>query len=237
MVGVVAGLLAAIPVSSSSAFPLLGGSRLTENRSGTTTSSSFNNADPLTAKGSTAYTYDLDGQETAAGSRSCVWNVANQTLSSTLSGTTIAYSFDGDNARASSVVGATTTKYLWDKSFGLPQLALERDGSNSLLRRWITGLDTVSIATPSASYYLHHDYVGSVVNVTNATGTTQSTPLTGLREAGSRNGRRVGVEVLNATAAVPTGLLGAEPPRPHSQDASGVEPSLRETQLGRANAP
>ena len=178
------------------------GNRLTENRSGTTTTSAFNNADQLTAKGSTAYTYDLDGQETVAGSRSFVWNVAGQATSSTLSGSTVTYAFDGDNARVSSVVGATTTKYLWDKSYGLPQLALERDGSNSLLRRWVTGLDTVSMATPAASFYLHHDYVGSVVNVTNNTGVTQWTrqyePF-GVKRSETNNSGSAPVEPLQYT--------------------------------------
>ena len=87
MVGVVAGLLAGVAVPSASAFQQFGGNRLTENRTNTT-SSSFNNADPLTAKGSTAYTYDLNGQQTAAGTRTYVWNVAGQATSSTQTGST-----------------------------------------------------------------------------------------------------------------------------------------------------
>ena len=121
----------------------------------------------------TAYSYDQNGNETAKGTRTFVWNVANQLTSTTQSGTTTTYTYDADNKRLSSVSGAATTNYLWDTTYGLPQLALERDGSNNLLRRYLTGRDTLSMTTPTSTSWLQYDNVGSVVNTTNASGVTQ----------------------------------------------------------------
>ncbi len=38
-----------------------------------------------------------------------------------------------------------TTKFLVDRAFGLPQLALERDGNGKLLRRYTYGLALLSL--------------------------------------------------------------------------------------------
>jgi len=52
----------------------------------------------------------------------------------------------------------------------LPQLLLERDGANTLLRRYLVGLDTISMTTGAAAYYYHYDGLGSVGNLTTSTG-------------------------------------------------------------------
>lgn len=72
--------------------------------------------------------------------------------------------------------GTATTKYLWDANAALPQLALERDGTDNLLRRYLFGHDTISMTTGGvggADYYYHADGLGSIVNVTNAVGLNQ----------------------------------------------------------------
>jgi RHS repeat-associated protein len=56
-------------------------------------------------------------------------------------------------------------------------LALERDGANALLRRYVYGNDLISETTPAGAFYLHYDNNGSATNATNATGTTQWTRL------------------------------------------------------------
>jgi RHS repeat-associated protein len=72
-------------------------------------------------------------------------------------------------------VGSAVTKYLWDSDNPLPQLALERDGAGSLIRRYIHGNNLISFATPTAAFYYHYDGIGSVVNITNASGVKQWT--------------------------------------------------------------
>ena len=66
------------------------GNRLTEKRSNNpTTTYIYDYADELVVRGATVFTYDRNGQETAAGTRTFTWNVANQVASSTQAGSTI----------------------------------------------------------------------------------------------------------------------------------------------------
>jgi RHS repeat-associated protein len=52
-------------------------------------------------------------------------------------------------------------------------LALERDGSNALLRRYVYGADLLSMNTGGGDYYFHHDALGSTANLTSSVGATQ----------------------------------------------------------------
>jgi RHS repeat-associated protein len=153
------------------------GNRKTETRgvNGTTTNYTYNQDDQLLGAGSTSYAYDHNGNQTQAGSRSFTYDAANR-LATTISGsTTYTYTYDGDDNRLTDTVGSTVTKYLWDTNNPLPQLALERDSANNPLRSYTIGNDTIGYTTPAGSFYYHYDGLGSVVNVTNATGVKQWT--------------------------------------------------------------
>jgi RHS repeat-associated protein len=115
--------------------------------------------------------------QTGAGGRTFAYDVANRLSSTTTGSTTDAYAYDGDSNRLTDSVGSNTTKYLWDSNWPLPQLVLERDGSNSLLRRYTygAGIGPLSMATVAGSFYYHYDPLGSVANLTNASGATQWT--------------------------------------------------------------
>jgi RHS repeat-associated protein len=146
------------------------GNRLSETRPDGTTNYSYNADDELTAAGGTSYTYDADGNETAAGSRSFGYDLANRLVSTTDAGATTTYSYDGDGKRLTATTGTDTTKYLWDVDFGLPELALERDGSGALLRRYLYGNARISMTTGGDTFYYQYDRLGSVVNLTSASG-------------------------------------------------------------------
>jgi RHS repeat-associated protein len=93
--------------------------------------------------------------------------------------TTTTYGYDGLGRRVQASTGsqaAKTTNYAWDTNAGeLPQIALETDGSNNLVRRYIYGASRISMNTGSNPFYYHYDPLGSVANVTNATGATEWT--------------------------------------------------------------
>lgn len=54
-------------------------------------------------------------------------------------------------------------------------LALERDGAGAALRRYVYGEHRISMTTGANVSYYHHDKLGSVANVTSASGTGQWT--------------------------------------------------------------
>ncbi len=151
------------------------GNRLTESRPTGTTSYSYDNDDRLLTAGSTSYAFDHNGNQTQAGARTFAWDLANRLASTTLSGTTTSYTYTGDGRRASSTTGATVINALWDVNQPLPQLAIEREGSGALLRRYTYGHDRLALTTPAGSFYYHYDDLRTATNLTNASGAKQWT--------------------------------------------------------------
>lgn len=151
------------------------GNRLTETRPSATTTYSYNAADELTLAGSTSYSYDSNGNRTAAGGRTFAYDLASRTISTTSGGTTTSYSYDGGGNRIQAVVGTQTVTYGWDPNHSLPQLALERDGTNGLIRRYVYGAERLSMTVPGGTSYYHFDHLGSVANVTSAQGAAEWT--------------------------------------------------------------
>jgi RHS repeat-associated protein len=160
--------------------------RIQEVRSGNvgntgTIDSNYNDADQLTSttKGgtSTNYSYDANGNLTAAGSRSFSYDLGNRLISTTNAGTTTTYTYDGDNRRVSaSTSGGTDLRYIWDPlaESGLPEVALERNPNGDLVRRYMHGpLGPLSLTNSSATFNYHRDPLGSITDVTNASGTAQ----------------------------------------------------------------
>jgi RHS repeat-associated protein len=142
---------------------------------------SYNAADQLTSTTmsgqTTNYTYDTNGNQASAGARTFTYNLADQLVSTTNAGTTTAYAYDGDGRRVSSTVGGgADLRYVWDPlaESGIPELTLKRDSSGNLVRRYLNGpLGAVSMTNSSATFYYHHDPLGTVTDVTDASGTAQ----------------------------------------------------------------
>jgi RHS repeat-associated protein len=154
------------------------GNRLSEERPAGTTSYGYDARDRLLSAGATSYTYDQNGNELSAGSRTFAYDLANRLRTTFQGGTTTTYSYDGEGVRLQASTGSQAnrkTSFLWDTSFGLPQIAQERDGNNALLRRYVYGVHRISqTAGSSTSYYLR-DGLGSSVNLTSSAGQTQWT--------------------------------------------------------------
>jgi RHS repeat-associated protein len=178
------------------------GNRLTEARSTGTTTSTYNAADQLTQAGSTSYTYDQNGNEKSAGSKTFSYDLANRLVSTASGSTTTTYTYDGDGNRLQASTGnqaSKKTNFVWDSNGDLPQLALERDGSGALLRSYRYGARRISMVAGANTFYYQYDSLGSVANVTSATGITQWT------EAYEPFGS-IRTETKNVTSA-PTNLM------------------------------
>jgi RHS repeat-associated protein len=150
--------------------------RLTESTATDTTTSVYDAGDQLTsttdASGTTSYSYDLRGNQTQAGARTFSFDLTDKMTSTTAAGTTTNYSYDGDGNRLQALDG-TTTNYLWDVNNQMPQLATESNASGTTLRSYVYGSSGIAMNTGGATYYFHHDRLGSVVDVTSATGATE----------------------------------------------------------------
>lgn len=139
----------------------------------------YNAADQLTqtvnGAGPTTYRYDADGNQTKAGARTFSYDLAHRLVSTTLPGTTTSYSYDGAGNRLTAATnGAVTDRFTWDLNNPLPQLAREDDGTGNLLRRYITdGTRAIGMTTPSGDFYYHYDPLGSVTDLTGASGAKQ----------------------------------------------------------------
>lgn len=85
----------------------------------------------------------------------------------------------------------------------VPQLALERTSSDALLRRYVYGSDLVSMTTSAGAFYAHEDGLGSVQNVTNASGVKQWTYVYepfGLKRTETKNSNKAPVNPMQFTA-------------------------------------
>lgn len=134
--------------------------------SGATTTYTYDDADQLTAVGGTVLTYDDNGNRLTAGSDAYSYDWNNRLDSATVGGTTVDYTYAGDDLRASATVGSTTTSYLWDRETGLAELL--DDGTTSYLQTG-QGLLAEVDASNDATYPLA-DALGSVRTRTDGTG-------------------------------------------------------------------
>lgn len=179
------------------------GNRLAENSDAGSTTYLYDIADRLTSvmppgQAAISYGFDVNGNEITAGATTFTYDLADRLKTATLGAMTETYTYSGDGTRLSASIGpgaGQTTKFAWDRAFGLPQLAIERDESDSLLRSYAYGQELLSqTATGNTSYY-HADALGSVVDVTNAAGAsvawTESYPFGQARLAGFGGGPTV----------------------------------------------
>jgi RHS repeat-associated protein len=158
------------------------GNRLTEASNAGTTTYAYDLADRLTTvtppgQSAISYGFDANGNQTTAGATTYTYDLADRLRTATVGATTETYAYAGDGTRLSASTGPQankTTKYLWDRAFGLPQLALERNGSDSLLRSYAYGLDLLKQQAGTKTYWYHPDGLGSVVDVTGNTGASLS---------------------------------------------------------------
>ena len=157
------------------------GNRLTEVTAAGTTTSTYDAADELgssTGPGGATYAFDLDGRQTAAGTRTFTYDLAGRMKTTTLSGTTTTYTYDGDGNRVKAATGtqaSAITQFVWDPNRLLPQVVRELDGNGAAIREYTYGLRVTSMNVGTSSFYFHVDGIGSVLNLTSSTGATQWT--------------------------------------------------------------
>jgi RHS repeat-associated protein len=116
------------------------------------------------------YGYDNNGSMTGNGAQTYGYDNENRLNSVTASGLNASYVYDGLGRRVSKTVGGVTTAFVYDGD----RVIEERNSSGTaVIATYVygVGLDEVlSMDRNSAKYYYLYDGLGSVVNLTNASG-------------------------------------------------------------------
>lgn len=122
-------------------------------------------------------------------------DLADRMTSATVGVTSQTYTWSGDGVRLSAATGAgaATTSFLVDRAAALPQVALERDGTGTVLRDEVYGLGRISVVGASGGIaYEHTDALGSVTDLTGSTGVplawSEASPYGAIRSAGAAVG-------------------------------------------------
>ncbi|HEX6467513.1 MAG TPA: DUF6531 domain-containing protein [Streptosporangiaceae bacterium] len=161
------------------------GNRTTSTSNGETTGYSYDAADQLTTTTTggtkTTYGYDDDGNQTSAGGgRSYTYDGANRltkaVVTTTAATTTRTYTYDSLGNRVSaSTNGAIDRTTGYDINNPLPQPAYDADsaGHTTADYRYDPLGDPQSEHTPAGTFYDHHDWLGSITDLTNAAGVDQ----------------------------------------------------------------
>jgi len=138
----------------------------------TTVLSTVNSAQQVVSSGGTARVHDANGNLIDDGTYLYKYdfrNLLHQVQRKSDGALIASYGYDPLGRRVRKTVGASVTQYVYD---GL-RVAEERDGAGNLQRAWVYGDgldDATHMLTPTATYALHKDRLGSVVAVTDSTG-------------------------------------------------------------------
>ncbi len=180
------------------------GNRKTQSTGTSTDTYTYDDADELLTVangqqfGTQSYTYNANGDAvTYAGGISqpgntWTYNTARQMKTRDTS----AFTYDGNGNRYQTTKGTTVTQDLWDTVGALPNLAIERTGAGAVQRKYTYGRGTeilryTDLTNTTGGWYLT-DAQGSVVNVTNGTGSATSTYSYDPWGNGGNNGATVG---------------------------------------------
>ncbi|MEV8021333.1 toxin glutamine deamidase domain-containing protein [Streptomyces sp. NPDC086554] len=159
------------------------GNRKSRTNTKGTTTYSYDDADQLTKSvtGSTTtdYGYDADGNQTKAGARTYAYDANNRLSTMTASGKTWGFTYDADGNRTKRTKTGVTLA--WDINGELPQLAAEYTSTGALYADYqYNPYDEIesehrTVAGADAAYYYHRDLVGSITDLTTATGASAKT--------------------------------------------------------------
>lgn len=129
--------------------------------------------DRLLAAGHTTFTYDNNGNRLtkSAGLRlQYSYDAADRLVS--LSGTlAAAFAYDGDGNRISQRIGTHTYVYVNDTASTIP-VVLEESGADGSIA-YAYGIGLISESATGFDYFYHHEGLGSVIGLTDASGTIQ----------------------------------------------------------------
>ena len=138
----------------------------------------YDNTNRILSNGGDSYTHDLNGritQNTQSGDN-IVYNFNTNDLITSISkngSTTAQYSYDLNNARVSSVIDGSETRYVVDENSGLPNVIAETNASGVVQRYYIYGDEGLLEQIDNANNvkFYHYDPTGNTLALTNGSQT------------------------------------------------------------------
>jgi RHS repeat-associated protein len=134
------------------------------------TTYTYDTANRMTKVGTTNYTWDNNGNLINDGSSLYRYDQANRMISTTLSGATTLFNYNGDGMRLKQVVAGVPTTYTQDLAAPLPVVLQAKTGTTATQYLFSLGTRPVAQYTSSAWQYLLADALGSVRQIVDASG-------------------------------------------------------------------
>ncbi len=130
-----------------------------------------NNLNQYTLAGTTVPAYDSNANLTTDGTNTFTFDDDNRLTTAVNTQNSASYAYDAFDRRVSKAVNGTTTYFVYDGD----QVIEDRSQTGTLIADYVygTGIDEVLTMTKgSTTYYYHYDGLGSVTDITNASGTS-----------------------------------------------------------------
>ncbi|HHT9137502.1 MAG TPA: RHS repeat-associated core domain-containing protein [Candidatus Wunengus sp. YC60] len=135
-----------------------------------TVSYTYGSDNRLLSTDSAAFTYDQNGNLTAAGDTTYEYDYDNRLKKVTTSNGTWEYEYDGQGNRVGVTNNGTTRYFLLDPR-GMTQVLAEYDGDGNLIANYIYGLGLMyKIDASGNAYYYHYNFTGNTVAMTDIDG-------------------------------------------------------------------
>jgi RHS repeat-associated protein len=143
---------------------------------GTVSYGTANNVNEYPTVGSASYTYDGNGNLHTDGTWTYTYDTENHLTAASKTGTSVSYVYDPDHRQIQKTVGSTKSRYVYNRW----QRIADYDGSSgSLQNRYVYGTNVdeplVQISSGGTVTYLHADRIGSLIAVTNSSGSVTGT--------------------------------------------------------------
>ncbi|HLL66968.1 MAG TPA: DUF6531 domain-containing protein, partial [Micromonosporaceae bacterium] len=161
------------------------GNRKTQTRSGSAGSSStrydYDDVDQLRSEtttgfgaGTKAYKYDTEGNQTDEGADRYEYNLDHTLLSATVAGKRTTYAYNGGGQRLTATTGESVRTWDWDLNGGLPQIAVDRAGSDSRTFVHNVSGEPLALRSGGSSSFYAHDWLGGTSAVLSGSGAVQA---------------------------------------------------------------
>jgi RHS repeat-associated protein len=151
------------------------GNRTKQTAGSTVTTYTYDAADRMLTAGATAFTYDKNGNRLTAGNSTFSYDAMNRLLTAVTPSGTSAFGYDGDGNRITQTIPAGTYDYVNDTALSLPVVVNEAGPDGTIDYAYSLGLGPLESSSSAFSYFYHPDGLGSVINLTDATGKVQET--------------------------------------------------------------